>query len=127
MAKSLREDYQSTFVRARIKRADVKSEMAPYQACTCTIWDRMRAVILASHRTIVPYFELEKQGAFQGDAKAGIAFTNTRLASGASAVRDMVVDAWRASVDANVGYPQIKLRDIEDHKVILQRDDFGRD
>jgi hypothetical protein len=127
LSKSLREDYQSTFVRAHIRRTDVKREMAPYQACTCTIWDRMRAVILDSHRTIIPYFELEKQGAFQGDAKVGIAFTNTRLASGASAVRDMVVDAWRASVDANVGYPVIKLRDIEDHKVVLQRDDFGRD
>jgi hypothetical protein len=127
MSKSLREDYQSTFVRARIQRADVKREIAPYRACTCTIWDRMRAVILDSHRAIVPYFELEKQGAFQGDAKAGIAFTNTRLASGAAAVRDMVIDAWRASADANVGYPMIQLRDIETHKVILQRDDFGRD
>jgi hypothetical protein len=122
-----RVDYQSTFVRARINRADVKREVVPYRACACTIWDRMRAVILESHRTIVPFFELEKQGAFKGDAKAGIAFTNTRIASGASSVRDMVVDAWRASTDTNVGYPQILLRDIETGKHILERDDFGRD
>jgi hypothetical protein len=121
------EEFQSTFVRARINRADVKREVVPYRACTCTIWDRMRAVILESHRAVMPFFELEKNGAFRGDAKAGIAFTNTRLASGASAVRDMVVDAWRASIDANVGYPPITVRDIETGKRIVERDDFGRD
>jgi hypothetical protein len=126
-SRTLREDYQSTFVRARINRGDVKRELAPYRACTCTIWDRMRALLLDSHRSVVPFYELEKQGAFKGNAEAGIAFTNARLASGASAVRDMVVDAWRASVDANVGYPPITVRDIETGKHILERDDFGRD
>ena len=126
-SKTIREDYQSTFVRARIKREDVKREMAPYRACSCTIWDRMRAVILESHRTVPTFYELEKQGAFNGDAKAGIAFTNSRLASGASAVRDMVVDAWRASATTGVGYPMIPVSDIETGKHILERDDFGRD
>jgi hypothetical protein len=126
-SKTLREDYQSTFVRARINRADVKREVAPYRACACTIWDRMRALLLESHRAVIPLYELEKQGAFKGDAQAGIAFTNTRLAAGASAVRDMVVDAWRASADVSVGYPMISIRDIETGKHILERDDFGRD
>jgi hypothetical protein len=127
VSKTLREDYQSTFVRAHINRADVKREIAPYHACTCTIWDRMRAVILDGHRAVIPLFELEKQGGLRGDAKAGIAFTNARLASGATAVRDMVVDAWRASANASVGYPMISIRDIEGGKHILERDDFGRD
>ena len=39
----------------------------------------------------------------------------------------MVVDAWHASVDANVGYPPITVRDIETGKHILERNDFGRD
>ena len=126
-SRTLRVDYQSTFVRARIRRDEVKREIAPYRACTCTIWDRVRLVILDSHRAVVPFFELEKQGAFKGDAVAGIAFTNTRLASGAASVRDMVIDAWRASVEVGVGYPMIPVRDIEAGKRILERDDFGRD
>jgi hypothetical protein len=126
-SKTTREAYQSDFVRAHIKREDVKHEMAPYHACSCTIWDRMRAVILESHRAVPTFYELEKQGAFGGEAKAGIAFTNTRLASGASAVRDMVVDAWRASATIGVGYPMIPVSDIETGRHILQRDDFGRD
>lgn len=55
------------------------------------------------------------------------AFATARLASGAGAVRDMIVDAWRASVDTGVGYPEIKARDIENGKHVLARDDFGRD
>lgn len=126
-SRTIREDYQSTFVRARIRRDEVKREVAPYRACDCTIWDRMRAVILESHRTVPVFYELEKQGAFAGDATAGIAFTNTRIAAGASAVRDMVVDAWRASAKIGVGYPMIPVGDIETGKHILVRDDFGRD
>jgi hypothetical protein len=126
-SKTTREEYQSDFVRARIRREDVKREMVPYKACSCTIWDRMRTVILESHQSVTTFYELEKQGAFKGDAKAGIAFTNARLASGASAVRDMVVDAWRASATTNVGYPMIRVDDIEAGRHILVRDDFGRD
>jgi len=126
-SKTTRVDFQSTFVRAHIERAAVKREMAPYRACTCSIWDRVRALLLESRGAIVPFFELEKAGAFAGDAKAGFAFTNVRLAAGASAVRDMVIDAWRASPDMNVGYPRIDLRDIEAGKHILKKDDFGID
>jgi hypothetical protein len=126
-SKTTRVDFQSTFVRARIERAAVKREVAPYRACTCTIWNRVRALILDSHNAVVPFYELEKQGAFRGEASAGIAFTISRLAAGASAVRDMVVDAWRASTDMNVGYPPIIVRDIEAGKHILRKDDFGVD
>ena len=45
----------------------------------------------------------------------------------AAAARDMIVDAWRASVGMGVGYPMISVRDIESGKRILTRDDFGRD
>ncbi len=74
----------------------------------------------------MPLYEVEKQGAPVGDAQAGIAFTTTRLAAGA-AVRDMVVDAWRASGEVGVDYPMVSVRDIETGKYVLSRDDFGRD
>jgi len=126
-SRKFRVEYQSTFVRARIDRNAVKRAMPPYRACTCTVWDRARALILETHRAVVPLYELEKQGALAGDAQAGIAFTTARLAAGAAAVRDMVVDAWRASADIGVGYPMVSVRDIEASKYMLSRDDFGRD
>ena len=46
---------------------------------------------------------------------------------GVPAARDMIVDAWRASVGMGVGYPMIAVRDIESGRRILTRDDFGRD
>lgn len=121
------DDYQSTFVRARIDRNAVRLAVPSYRACTCTIWDRARALILETHRAVVPLYALEKAGALTGDALAGIAFTNERLAAGAASVRDMVVDAWRASSDVGVGFPMIPVHDIETGRYVLSRDDFGRD
>ena len=37
-------------------------------------------------------------------------------------IRDMIVDAWRASADMGVGYPMISVRDIEAGRHILARD-----
>jgi hypothetical protein len=33
-------------------------------------------------------------------------------------LRDMVIDAWRSSADAAVGYPHVNVRDVETGKVI---------
>jgi hypothetical protein len=101
--------------------------MPAYRPCICTIQDRARAVILESHREVIPFYELEKAGAFTDGNPNGIAFATARLAAGTAAARDMVVDAWRASADVGVGYPMINVRDIESGKHILTRDDFGRD
>ena len=119
--------FEGAFVRANVQRATVLQTVPAYRACICTIQDRARAVILGSHREVVPFYELEKAGAFTDGTAAGIAFAVSRLAAGAAATRDMVIDAWRASADMSVGYPMISVRDIESGKYVLTRDDFGRD
>jgi len=101
--------------------------LAPYRACNCSIQDRVRALILESHDMVVAFYELEQKGAFANPSEAGVAFATARLAAGAATLRDMIVDAWRASADMGVGYPMILVRDIEAGKRILTRDDFGRD
>ena len=125
--RGLHAQFEGAFVKANVKRDDVKAAVAPYRACTCSIWDRMRGLILASQGQVVPLYELEQKGAFTDGNPAGIAFVTARLADSASVMRDMVVDAWRASEDMGVGYPAISVRDIEAGKHILTRDDFGRD
>lgn len=119
--------FEGAFVRANVQRAAVLAAVPAYRACTCTIQDRARAVILESHREVVPFYELEQAGAFIDGNQAGIAFATARLAAGATAARDMIVDAWRVSADMGVGYPMIYVRDIDTGKHILTRDDFGRD
>lgn len=53
--------------------------------------------------------------AFVDGSQAGVAFATGRLADSASVLRDMIVDAWRASADMSVGYPPISVRDIRRH------------
>ncbi|HEY2875492.1 MAG TPA: hypothetical protein VGJ56_26430 [Reyranella sp.] len=119
--------FEGAFVKSNVTRDAVKAATVPYRACTCSIWDRMRSLLLASQAQVVPLYELDQKGAFVDGNPAGIAFATARLADSASVLRDMIVDAWRASEDMTVGYPVIPLRDIESGKHILTRDDFGRD
>jgi hypothetical protein len=125
--KGLHGYFEGEFVRANVQRDAVNRAVRPYRSCVCSIQDRARMVILESHAELVPLFELERKGAFRGGEPAGIAFATGRLAAGAAAARDMIVDAWRASADMGVGYPAISVRDVETGKHVLSRDDFGRD
>jgi hypothetical protein len=125
--RGLHANFEGAFVRANVQREKVKAATAPYRACGCAIQDRARALILASHAAVQPLYELDLKGAFADGNEAGIAFATARLADSASVLRDMVVDAWRASADTGVGYPMISVRDIEAGRHILNRDDFGRD
>ena len=76
---------------------------------------------------VEPLYQLEKEGGFKKGDKRGIIFVNGRLAAGAQAVRDFIVDAWVASADAPVGYPMVNVRDIESGKVRATRQLFGAD
>ena len=125
--RGLHAQFEGAFVKTNVKREAVQEAVAPYRACTCSIWDRMRSLILASQAQVVPLYELAQKGAFADVNPAGIAFATARLADSASVLRDMIIDAWRASADMGVGYPAIPVRDIEAGKHILARDDFGRD
>ena len=72
-------------------------------------------------------YELDLRGAFKAADPEAVALVTLQLAAGAAAVRDMVVDAWRASSDMMVGDPAISMRDILSGKHILRRDDFHFD
>lgn len=125
--RGLHAQFEGAFVKANVRREAVKAAMASYRACGCPVQDRARTLMLASHAAVVPFYELEQKGAFVDGNEAGIAFATARLAESASVLRDMIVDAWRASADIGVGYPMIPVRDIEAGRHVLSRDDFGRD
>jgi hypothetical protein len=118
---------KGTFVRRNINRDVVKSLVPPYDACNCTIWERTTKLILNSHKLVVPMYELDKKGAFKAAAPEAIALVSSQLSIGAAAVRDMVIDAWRASSDMQVGDPVVSMRDILSGKHILRWDDFHYD
>jgi hypothetical protein len=119
--------FEGAFVKTNVRRDAVTAAMAPYRACDCPVQDRARTLMLASHAAVVPFYELEQKGAFVDGNAQGIAFATGRLADSTAVLRDMIVDAWRASADMGVGYPMVSVRDIEAGRHVLTRDDFGRD
>jgi hypothetical protein len=76
---------------------------------------------------VEPFYALEKEGAFRRGDPRGVAFAIARLATGATALRNMIVDAWTDSATTPVGYPMVNVRDIESGEVPATRDLFGAD
>jgi hypothetical protein len=66
----------------------------------------------ASWNEVGAFYDLEKVGAFQPGDRLGAAFAETRLAAGASALRDLIVMAWRASADETVGWKPVRVSDV---------------
>ena len=122
--------WENTYVHNYLTSADVEAVMPAYQACSCTIEARVAAYLTATQTQVVPFYRLEKAGAFalpspergSGAAQAGKlsadgkAFTAKQVALGAAQLRDMIVEAWQASADQSVGYPPVKVPDIESGK-----------
>jgi hypothetical protein len=118
---------KGTFVRRNINRDAVKARVAPYRDCNCTIWERAQKLILDSQKFVVPMYELDKRGAFKAAEGEAVDLVTSQLAVGAAAVRDMVIDAWKASAYLTVGDPPVGMPEILSGKHILRRDDFHYD
>jgi hypothetical protein len=59
---------------------------------------------VAIQAQVIPLYELDKAGAFRDDEPKGKEFAAERIAAAVSELRDMIIDAWRTSADASVGY-----------------------
>ena len=119
--------FEGWFVKTNITLAQVKAAMAPYKDCTCKIDQRVPAYLKTTLSMIRPLYQLVTAGGFRDATPEAKAFATQRLAAGATEVRDMIEDAWKASATATVGYPAINVADIESGKVILSRDSYGAD
>ena len=77
------------------------AEVGPYVDCKCGIDVETRNMLEATPAQVVPLYALEKEGGFKkGDAR-GLAFTTARLAAGATALRNMSVDAQHRATIAS--------------------------
>lgn len=66
---------------------------------------------------VIPFYQLEKAGGFLDTNNApdprGAAFVNARLSAGAAELRDLTILAWRASGEASIGWPAVKVAEVE--------------
>ncbi len=110
--------WEGGYVRRAVTAAAVAAAMPPYRDCHCPIEQRVGAYLKDDYLQVVPFYELEKAGAFQPGVAKGVAFTTGRVAAGAAELRDEIVLAWQASEGATIGYqPAISVSDVEAGKV----------
>jgi hypothetical protein len=119
--------FEGEFVRKHVAEQDVRGKVKPYHDCRCTIQERTVAYLMTTTAQVIPLYELHKAGAFSGDDPKGKEFAAERMAAAASELRDMIIDAWRTSADAAVGYPKVMVRDVEAGTVIPIAELKGRD
>ena len=105
--------FEGAFVHENATAAAVKAALPPYQACGCTIQQATIGYLTATSAKVEPLYQLWAQGGFKDHDPRGTAFVVERLAAGAAALRDMVTDAWNASENAVVGYPNTPVKTIE--------------
>jgi hypothetical protein len=105
--------FEGTFVRANLVEADVVPLLAPYRDCACAIEARTADYLVATQSHVLELFRMEKNHDFEGANPDGKAFVAARLAAGVDELRDMAIDAWRASGNAKIGFKGIAVKDAE--------------
>ena len=109
--------FEGELVKARVSQVDVAAKVTPFRSCDCAIEQRVTTYLLASRDQVVPLYEMEKAGGMKpGDPRGG-AFATERLAAGATEVRDLIVEAWRASATTKVGWRPIAVQDVLSGKI----------
>jgi hypothetical protein len=110
--------WEGRYVEQVVTPEAVRAAMPPFHDCACSIEQRVGAYLTDDWKQVIPFYELQKAGAFQPGAARGVAFTTARVAAGAAELRDEIVLAWRASADGKVGYnPEITVPDVTSGKV----------
>ena len=112
--------FESDFVAANVREADIDAAIEPFRPCDGAIQDCTQQYLAATARRTVKVYQLEKQGAFDTPTPESKAFAVERLAAGVTMLRNMVVEAWHASAQAMLG-AQIKapVADYESGKALI--------
>ena len=110
--------FEGAFVRANLTEAAVARALPAYRPCGTAIEACTVTYLQSTYAKVIPYFELEKAGGFREGDLRGRAFAAERVTAGAAALRDLTVDAWRASAQGAIGYrPEVKVAEVEAGRV----------
>lgn len=105
--------FEGAFVRRAARMNEVEAVMPAPVLDGFELRARTATYLKATLAQVTPFYALEKAGGFaDGDAR-GAAFATQRLAAGAAELRDLTTLAWRASADVSVGWPAVKVAEVE--------------
>lgn len=87
--------FEGPFVGANLHAADVERKMTPPHAIEGDLFDAYMAYLRQTATHVDQVYQFEKAGGFAGaGSPESRDFTATRLAAGASMLRDMILTAW---------------------------------
>lgn len=109
--------FEGDFVFANVAPAAVSAAVGPFRSCGCAIEARVTAYLQTTWREVEPLYALEKAGGFKDKDPRGVAFATTRVAAGATELRDLIVEAWRAAGTVQVGWRPVSVADVEAGKI----------
>lgn len=105
--------FEGAYTSRNLNPATVRAAMAPMNVEGFDLKARTVGMLNTTLGTVIPFYRMEKQGAFNGTDPRGVEFVNIRLAAGAEQVRDFTVAAWNVSGTASVGWPAVKVAEVE--------------
>ena len=104
--------FESDLVLATVRSPAVAAKMAPLRLCNCSPEQRVSAYLTATAQQVIPFYEMEKAGGLAAGDPRGTAFAVERMAVGASELRDVIVEAWRTSANAKIGWKPVAVADV---------------
>jgi hypothetical protein len=109
--------FEGDMVRATVMPAAIEAAMVAPKDCACAIDKRVVDYILASNRLTIPLYELEKAGGLTPGDPRGPKFAADRMGVGASELRDLIAEAWKASATHKIGWRPVAVQDVIAGKV----------
>jgi hypothetical protein len=123
--------FEGAYVRRFIPFDAVRDQLRPYaDRGVATIEQRVPLYLAETLAQVVPLYRAAKASGDDDYATAQPAETaivTKQLAAGASELRDEIVHAWHQSTQLVIGYPFVRVSDIEAGRVRVTPDTFGAD
>jgi hypothetical protein len=123
--------FEGAFVQKFINFVAVAQQMRPYTDRGVTTMEQRVPLYLAETlEQLIPVFQAAKDSGddnYKTAQPAQLAIVTKQLAAGASELRDMIVDAWRQSANVTVGFPLVRVSDIESGAVRMTPLTLGSD
>jgi hypothetical protein len=119
--------FEGPFVHDHVDAAAVRAHMTPPHDCHCQIGAWTAAYLSETFTQVMPLYELYKTVGFEtGDPRWRV-FAAARLAAAADALRDAVINAWRASATGKAAWPAVSVADVEAGRVDPYDSLYGTD
>lgn len=117
-ARSTHGAFEGGFIRRNARLDAVEAAMPAPNLDGFEMRARMATYLNATLAEVIPFYRLEKTGAFAADAEGavlatGAEFATARLAAGAAELRDLITLAWRAAGEQSIGWPAVKVAEVE--------------